>query len=1035
VIRSPKSGNFLIHICLFLSGAAGLVYEVLWTRILSFSFGHTTYAVTTVLAVFMGGLALGSRYLGRIADRVASPLRFYAWLELGIGIYCLAAPTLLSFARHIYVTNIGSMTDNPLLRTVLQFGLAALVLVVPTTLMGGTLPAACKGIVRRLDEGGPLVARFYGINTMGAAAGAFAVGYWLLPTIGVAATNYLGVGMNLLAGTAVFLLFRKDSPPLPAAERPRGENPSGRTPLEKLLLLSFAVSGAIGMSYQIVWTRALVLVIGSSTYAFSAILVTFLLGIAMGSLIYARISIRDGARFFAKLQLGIAASAFVLVPLFNFLPGIFLALFKGYEGSFLEIQFFQFLIVVIVVLLPTTLLGMTFPCIAGLLAKDISRFGSDVGTFYAYNTFGAITGALLTGFLGIPGIGAYRTLTLGIGLGTLVGAAILSYTNPFRRRVLSLVVGAVVLLLAIPPLWDRRMMTTGVFALRGIPPSIGALVDFRIKDLLFFREGISSTIAVVRDERGDTALLVNGKTDAATNLGDMETQINLANIPMLLHPAPRRVGVIGLGSGKTAAIAALYPETDHVDVIEIEPAVRDAVNFFKKENLNILENPRVKIRIDDGRSYFEGTRSSYDVVISAPSNPWMSGIANLFTREFFQTIRKKLSPGGIFCQWVQGYSLTPEEFKLIARTFQEVFPAASLWAAFEGDFILIGHKDRLWIADPDAIRRREIDSPGLKYAFRIYGGDPVRGIAAIFLLEPKELRAFTGIGKMNTDDLPLIEYSAPRSLYLLRLDTYHDIKEEILRFKGGRPFPFFTTDPGIGTPRGRFLMGRYLLSRARPQEATREFLAALTLGYQSAFRWQRIRTGPLDVHPLTDMRETFDGPRPLLPLFPRLGSHKPGDAEKEDLAVWAANMDYFADMSGIVSGSGVDGSAGFLIAKVAGPGSSAYFAPLAVKPSAEYVVEFAMKSETIPQGEAGVGVVEYDAFKPTGMQPSLADNERHLVGMQDKVRITGPRNWERHSFAFRTSPKTRMIHLILYRGGIYDRNPVVFDDIRIREVP
>jgi spermidine synthase len=986
-----------------------------------------------VLAAFMGGLALGSRYFGQLADRVSNPVRLYGILEIGIGVYCLAAPFLLSLAREIYLSVFAPLTGNYPLRTFFQFMLAFSVLIIPTTLMGGTLPAVCRALVRDSHVAGKTVGTLYGINTTGAALGAFAVGYSLLPLVGVKTTNYLGVAANLVAGAVAWFFFAEETAG-PRTER-NSKNAAFPAPAlpEKFLLWSLAVSGAVGMMYQIVWVRALVLVIGSSTYAFSAILVTFLLGIALGGIFFGRLRSPVGYRFFAGLQFGIAVSALLLIPLFDLLPGVFLHLFKGFENSFLYIHFIQFLVVTTVVLVPTILMGMNFPCLTGLLTREVRNFGGDLGRYYACNTVGAIAGTLLAGFLFIPFVGSQKTLVLGIGMNIAVGFAVLACAYPARKKAVALLSMAVLLPALFFPSWDRRAMASGVFYIGKGPETLEELLSERIQEILYFKEGISSTIAVGRFHTGVVALLVNGKVDASNHVDDMEAQANLANIPLLLHPDPKMVTIIGLGIGVTAGTASLYTQPVQIDVIELEPAVADASRHFIEENHRVLEDPRVRLHFDDGRSFLAAAEETYDVIISEPSNPWMAGVANLFTREFFANVREGLSPGGIFCQWLQGYSIAPEELKLVARTFLTVFPSATLWQAAEGDFLLLGRKGKSRRTDSESVLGRLRKNPRLEDAFRHHGShSPVVGTFANFLLGPEELRAYAGTGPLNTDDRPYLEFSAPRSLY--SRNAYAENRREILGFKTSS-FPPFFSDARFETPEAHLRLGRYLLSRDRPEEATSEILKAFSLGLSIEFSWRQASGGmEPDPRPVGSITETFDHGKQRLSLFPRLGSHRPENEEGKDLAVWSANMEQFASSSGIRDGAGIEGSRGLLVKSIAGAGSSAYFAPLAVRPSTVYSVSFAVKSGTEGGGEAGVGLQEFIKFLPTGEQPTGSVIRKFLIGGKDEVRLKGSRNWETHSFSFRTTPRTRMVHLVFYREGKHDHNPVVFDNLRISEI-
>lgn len=823
---SPARSSALpIYFCLFASGAAGLAYEVLWTRILGHFFGHTTYALTTVLAGFMGGLALGSRVFGRISDRVANPLRLYALLEIGIGIFCLAVPHLLFAVRAAYLQWVPHLPSNGFVPTLARFLLALPVLLPPTMMMGGTIPAACRHLVRTAPETGRTVGMAYGVNTLGAAFGALSAGYWLIPAIGVRASNHVGVAVSLLAGAAAFLLAARAGP-VPAA-RPGDAEEAMDRPAEtgdRLLVAAFAVSGAVVMAFEIVWSRALVLVIGSSTYAYGAILTTFLLGLGLGGVLFARLRLRPSAGLFGLLQVGIGVAAFLMIPAFDRLPGVFFALFHSGGGTFAGVLGIQFVIVSAMLLLPTVLSGMTFPCIAGLRARRTGSIGSELGRLYAWNTVGAIAGSVAAGFLLVPLVGAQKTLALGIGTIMLSGTAIVWRSALSWKRTAVAAIAVIAVIAGLHPRWDPRMMSSGVFYVAGQFRSADDLFDTRIREVLYFREGVSSTISVARFDTGVTGLLVNGKVDA-NNGSDMETQVKLANLPLLLHPSPGRIAVIGLGSAVTVGMATLYDAPSSIDVVELEEAVVEASDHFRRENFGALRDSRVRLHIDDAASFIDLAKPGYDVIVSEPSNPWMAGVGNLYTRDFYRKARNKMAEGAIYCQWLQGYSLSPADFRLVLRTFLDVFPESTLWTGSHGDFLLIGFRD----GPPPRLDGRSIDArasrnPRLRSSFRFLGDSPTDSVLTSFFLDTGDLRAYAGQGELNTDDLPLLEFRAPAALYAR--NTSETLEAELLG-RRENPYPSFFDDPRYGSSDSHLRLAGFLERKGRPDEALVHHRAAV----------------------------------------------------------------------------------------------------------------------------------------------------------------------------------------------------------------
>ncbi len=760
--------------CFFLSGVAGLLYEVVWTRLLGLVFGHTVYAITTVLAAYMGGLALGSVVMGRRADGMRRPLRAYALLEGAIGLYCLATPVLFGAADATYLWAHRWLQPSAAGSAALHLLLSAALLLPPTTAMGATLPILSRAVVRRSQLAPSEVGTLYGVNTWGAVLGTAATGFALIPALGLRATILIGVALNL--GVAALALglerwaARAGEAEAPVPEAPAAEAPGPeRTPLHVVVTLAaLGVSGAASMAYEISWTRALSLALGSSTYAFTAMLTTFLVGLALGAVLVSRLMRRrrPGLVAFGLVEVGIALLAVALLPALGRLPDVALLVLRRTGVTHGTVLGTQFALSFAVMIVPTLLVGATFPLAIAAVGGGLKRLGRDVGAIYGANTLGTIVGSIAAGFVLIRTIGIQDTVLAAAVANLAAGVAVL-LAAPGRRRgrgvlaaALAAAFGALVL---VTPHWDPRVMTTGVgvYAQALVSRDRDALRTFAEgRELLLYDEGINTTVSVVRDP-GATILTVNGKADAS-NDSDMQTQLLLGHLGALLHPQPRRALVVGLASGVTVGAIAQHP-LERVDVAELEPAMVDASRFFLVENRNVLADPRVRVVEGDGRSILQTATQPYDVIVSEPSNPWIAGVASLFTVEFYRAARERLSPGGVFVQWLQNYSMFGRDMQMVVRTFQEVFPHVSVWMAGPNDFLLVATPRPLRL-DFGEIERRVASSRGLREdleRFRWSG----ENLAFRFFLGEEDARRYAAGAPLNTDDRPLLEFSAPLALF------------------------------------------------------------------------------------------------------------------------------------------------------------------------------------------------------------------------------------------------------------------------------
>ncbi|HKA32391.1 MAG TPA: fused MFS/spermidine synthase, partial [Candidatus Binatia bacterium] len=767
----------IAFLCFFLSGAAGLIYEVVWTRMLTQIFGNTTYAIATVLAAFMAGLAVGSYLFGRIADRGKNDFLLYGILEAGVGLYGIAVPWLFQVGRHIYIPLYHLNESLPFVFNLMLFVLSFFLLVLPTMLMGATLPVLSRFFVRSYAQIGRRVGDLYGTNTLGAVLGCAISGYFLIPTFGMRRTVFIAAGMNLAIALVIFIVDRlrdKAAAAAPAAEEaaPSAEIAAERSSLDWILLVSFGLSGMAALVYENAWTRALTLVIGSSIYSFTTMLVTFLVGLAIGGFLYGRLMGDREVRLttFGIIEILVGLTALATIPLFGKLPLIFLRLMLGFGDSFNLFLAIQVLTSAMVMFVPTLLLGMTFPLVARLFTQSLYRVGASVGTSYAANTLGAIIGAFAGGFIFIPYIGVQNSIILAVVLNLLIGS-MLMVADPRLSQAPRVAIGAavlagIVLIYIGTPAWDRSVMTSGVTVYSDRYESLHTdslrVEEMRRDDILFYKEGLTATVSVHRSAGSEYKYFrTNGKIDGS--YGDALSQLMTGYIPMLFRPkGGERAAVIGLGTGMTSRAVAAFPFKE-VEILEIEPAMREATTFFNDKNGKILENPKVHLIPTDGRNYILATPKKYDVIAAEPSNPWIAGIANLYTREFYSVVKSKLKPDGVFAQWFHNYSMSPDDFKMVFHTFTDAFPYVTVWGMKESDFLMVGTMQEQVFRYPE-LKELFAKNEILKSDFEDLGLSDPYAVLGFYRMGRQGAVAFAEGASFNTDDGAQLEFSAPKSL-------------------------------------------------------------------------------------------------------------------------------------------------------------------------------------------------------------------------------------------------------------------------------
>jgi len=771
----------------FLSGATGLVYELLWVRLLYQSFGSTIQSVTTVVAAYMGGLGLGAYLLGARGDRALRPARLYGRLEILIGLFGLVSPFVLGLAQQAYIALARGLPEGSGLSVALRFGLAGLVLLIPTTLMGGTLPVLTRAFTATdRDKLRPSLGRLYGVNTLGAVLGTALAGFVLIEHVGIRVSLIGTAIVSIAIGFAAIGMPDPDSLTNPGRKPGESESvgsaPNPGSPpllLRRLALVLLAATAFVALLDEIAWTRVLVMVVGGSTYAFTLVLLCFLLGIGLGSALIARRSeTPTDAAASAVLAQGVtAAGAALMIAFFSALPAYVLLVFQipglnagprlGLLGG----------AVAAVVLIPAVGMGMTFPLLTDLIASTGEARGADVGRAYLLNTVGSILGAVLTGFVLVTVLGSDTTLRLGVAVNVLAALALAAAVSrgvaegsALQRQLQLRVLGGAILatagLVAViaapgrglrtidlgPTIYGRERMTAAERA--GFLSHVGARP-------LRLIEGRNSTVSVWESPVG-RALKVNGKVDAS-DYGDMDTQLMLGLAPVAAHPHPHAALAIGFGSGVTTAVLAAVPGMDRVRVVELEPAVLELAPFFRSVNQDVLTRPNVRAIADDARSALQLTSDHFDVIVSEPSNPWVAGVATLYTPDFYRIVRGRLTDGGVFCQWVQLYQLPLSIVAGIVRNVQEVFPHVSVWSAGNYDLMVLGSahplvSDTAWV-ETLLGRGGALAVPGHEFlmldAPQQYFDRQVLGEAGVARLVQRATL-------VHTDDRPQLEYVAAR---------------------------------------------------------------------------------------------------------------------------------------------------------------------------------------------------------------------------------------------------------------------------------
>ncbi|HET7710718.1 MAG TPA: fused MFS/spermidine synthase [Thermoanaerobaculia bacterium] len=752
---------------LFGSGMAALVYQTVWFREFRMIFGGSTSATAAVLAIFMGGLGLGSALIGKRADAHPTPLAFYGTLELIIAATAIASLPLLSLVRAVYVAAGGSTVLGEFVATIVRLILATVILAIPTVCMGGTLPAAARAVESESDQGRGRLAILYGVNTLGAVTGTLLSTFLMLEVFGNRRTLILAALLNFAVGLTARSIGRKTL----ETQRPKDEAleaESATAVSRNLIFAAAAIAGFAFLLMELVWYRMLSPILGGTTFMFGLILAIALLGIGSGGVLYAvwnrasagalaLTTALEAAAICIPFALGdrVAMAANLLRPLGNI----------GFSGHLLS-----WTIITLIVVFPAALIaGVQFPILIALLGRGRENVGRDVGLAYAWNTFGAILGSLAGGFGLLPFLSATGAWRLVVAMLAILAAVLLLVAIRGRGGVLrnAAAAGAIALsvagLFSIGPTgaWRHAGIGAGRAPMPETRNSAREMMNVFRQNILREADGRESSIAVMSFD--DLGLLVNGKSDGSAR-GDAGTQVMGGLIGAILHPRPQSALVVGLGTGSTAGWLGRVPSIERVDCIELEPEVIRAAREFDDVNGGVFANPKVHVTSGDGRELLMTTKRRYDIIFSQPSNPYRAGVASLFTRDYYQSAAERLQPGGVFLQWMQAYEIGAATLRTIYATSASVFPSIETYLTKGGDLLLVASRQPITY-DFDRLRSRVREEPFRTALHQSWRVESLEGFLSHYVGNQKVTEALRSAGDpLNTDDRTVVEFGFARHL-------------------------------------------------------------------------------------------------------------------------------------------------------------------------------------------------------------------------------------------------------------------------------
>lgn len=800
-MADPQATRKLLLFTIFFTNLLSLACQVLWSRKLAFLFGSTAGVFSTVLTVFLLGLALGALFGGRAIDRSVRPWRWLGGLVTGLGIYCILSLSLFDLGRAAFLA-VFPADLSPLAAASAKFLIVLIVLLPPTFCIGAVFPATVRMLASRQSSVGQDISLVYALDTLGAAVGALIAGFILVPAVGLRASTWtLGLAAAVLG---LVLLQRKQplgtaeaatagaTPTAPLRKRPetgkkKKDEKAGSLPLVPeappleavwkpwsipLILAVFFLSGAAALLLETGWNRLFYVLNGTSVYSMSVVLAGFLSGLGLGSAWMKRRidKVRDPWALVALLYAAIALGGVLVFRSTGFFGRVYLAFFNASSGYY-GFQFQVYLLLFVLVAVPAFAMGANFPLVAKICSRAPERRGFSVGQVFFFNTLGGVAGAFLGEFLLLPhwGFQGLLLVTLAIYVAGTAAFLVLSPEPDRARRRRQAVACAVLIALAIgfSPLVMRFAMPFHAVYYHGLRNKTWEMYQQVVDEMkvVWEKQGFYGQV-VIADLDDYVLLKHNGKTDASTSPDDNRTQVLMGHLPLLFHPDPKEVLNIGLGGGATLRAIGHHKELTRITQVEIDPLVTEAARtYFADFNDHVFDDPRLHWVTNDGRNYMDASAQSYDVISSVPPNIWVAGVSGLFTQEFYRSAHKHLKPGGILCQWTPLHEFERDDLRIALRTIRSVFRHAYFWAS--GSDIVILASDSPLRPDPARVARlltdpkigADLDQIGI-------ARDGVLPMMAKPDVPPEQLEAFIGkLDTINVDDRPVLEFRTARNLF------------------------------------------------------------------------------------------------------------------------------------------------------------------------------------------------------------------------------------------------------------------------------
>ncbi|MDH5477931.1 MAG: fused MFS/spermidine synthase [Nitrospinota bacterium] len=841
--------------CFFLSGVAGLVYQIIWVRMFSLSFGNTVYAVSLVVAAFLAGLALGSHVLGKVADRLKDPKNSYVLLEVLIAVSAVVVSAAIGWIDDIMASLMTVEEITSFKWQAARFISAFIALLIPTFLMGGTLPVMSKFYITSMDRLGKGVGVLYAANTYGAMVGAFLSGFVMIKYLGVWNTLFAAFLANFLVAGLVWLVpaaqqekaGEAPKPGAPAEEgkkkRKKGkkearmeraayareeanvedEDESGFEPLiaPAMAMALMAAAGFSSIALEILWTRGFVVSFKSTVYLFSGLLSIYLLGMALGSHVFSRVldKVEDPLRLLGLAQLGVGIWAFVSVPIFMKVPGMAETLAGMFSHMTLSRDMLVMLALMgITILPPAFLMGISFPLLTKVITESLGSLGRRSGMAYATGTLGGIGGSLLAGFVMLPMMGLQISIFLVGAVALLTGYTAITLS---RRRPM--------LAWALPTTLATAIFIVSVVYIAGVDVGLGRVVKEKVALAM---EGATGSVRVIEDRKGGPLTLMVNDYQLATS-GDVA--VRFGHLPMILHPDAKSALVISLGSGITTGAVGGHP-VERIDCVELVPELMDVQRLFEKDNHKIAKDERLHVTFWDGRNYARVSKRKYDVVISDLFQPDSAGVGALYSLEHYQNVKARLAEGGIMAQWLPLYQLSAHDLKVIMRTFAYAFENVTVWSGDTNSqlstLLLVGSAGKMEMnldKISKALGRERVQMDMIEH-------NDLFSFLSFYVMDRAEALEFTKGHPINTDARPVIEYSAPygiwdRASFAVENFTTVAMARKRLSLASGDP----EKTGALNEAMGDYFKARTYLLQGRVNHARQDYPAELE-NYKEAYK-------------------------------------------------------------------------------------------------------------------------------------------------------------------------------------------------------